>query len=761
MNKKSIFIFYFCILFWHQLLPWGAATHQTLVDQSVFKSIPLGSASEDWLKKFNLDRGFFYKYFNFNNEPYDLIQMITKGAVLEDNKVNNLSWRRSDNHFHNPLLAFASAGLNDVVSGLSLTLWAQDGPSQEPYPEKDQSWKKTREFYYNALVAGNENDKTTNLGNMFKGIGHQIHLVQDASVPDHVRNDTHFLNGIPLTAAQNKYSSFRCIEGWADWNTNLIYRFSDNPIFPSTHFNHILYTTAIPFSNLIDSNIYDGTNPSVGSDQGLAEYTNTNFISEDTICTNNLSPDHKHYFPFPKFSSTDLESVANGEKAPEYITAFDNKQDYVRYIKKIQDGATMEHFLKLGYFSTANPLVFERSLFIDDLCHKDFASMLVPRAVGYSAALINYFFRGEIEVTLPVRKLGIQPPQIEGIYSLCMDPTKGFDRISLMVKNITRDNEEMKNGQVSLVVSYRTCSGNPFLPNPSIPDIERYYKVVRYAEPTTPDIFKIIDIPRDIPIRLEFNLTSSPLPATAVDIILSVVFKGDLGAELTNAIGIGFKDISEPTPIDLFNNSDKVCFNNNYVNYDDAALWDAVDINPKNGKIDCLNYAEIDITRRQIWPIFLSFNGAAAYSENYYFQFENGTQILPGDTPKRIYVLADAYPSPINLSVFTHTESMDNDDDCSMYSNDVISFNAYTNKLNWISSLKPEECRYEHVYSLIGSFRGFPVWNLGLFENSKVPSDSVCSMPASANVSSSSASSISKSLGNPRIITISPKKKSE
>jgi hypothetical protein len=267
MNKKSIYFFCLFVFLWLQLLPWGAATHKTLVDQCVFKSIPLGYAAETWLRKFELDRGFFYKYFNFNNEQYNLMQIIASGAELEDNQVNQLTMRRSDNHFHNPLLAFASAGLNDITSGLSLAVWAQDGPSQDPYPEKDQSWKKVRDYYYNALIADNGNDKTKSLGKMFKGIGHQIHLVQDASVPDHVRNDAHILNGDPLGLTNKKYGSFRCIEGWADWNVNLIYNFSDNPIFPSTHFNHILYTTAIPISNLIDSNYYDGTNPTVSPEQ--------------------------------------------------------------------------------------------------------------------------------------------------------------------------------------------------------------------------------------------------------------------------------------------------------------------------------------------------------------------------------------------------------------------------------------------------------------------------------------------------------------
>lgn len=60
MKKKIIYLLIIFTIFWLQLLPWGSATHQTLVDQSVFKSVPFGSEIGIWLKIFNLDKGLFY-----------------------------------------------------------------------------------------------------------------------------------------------------------------------------------------------------------------------------------------------------------------------------------------------------------------------------------------------------------------------------------------------------------------------------------------------------------------------------------------------------------------------------------------------------------------------------------------------------------------------------------------------------------------------------------------------------------------------------
>ena len=35
---------------------------------------------------------------------------------------------------------------------------------------------------------------------------------------------------------------------------------------------------------------------------------------------------------------------------------------------------------------------------LDSVVHRDYASRLVPRAVGYCAALVDYFFRGKLKV---------------------------------------------------------------------------------------------------------------------------------------------------------------------------------------------------------------------------------------------------------------------------------------------------------------------------------------------------------------------------
>ena len=123
---------------------------------------------------------------------------IEDGAELED-KGSKLQFvtgtARSLNHFHKPTKTLADAGLSDLKDGMSAILWAQDGAAQSDKPEGDWSWQTIRENYYKNLVATNEAMEEQNLALLLRGLGHQMHLIQDMSQPEHVRNNTHIPDG--------------------------------------------------------------------------------------------------------------------------------------------------------------------------------------------------------------------------------------------------------------------------------------------------------------------------------------------------------------------------------------------------------------------------------------------------------------------------------------------------------------------------------------------------------------------------------------
>jgi hypothetical protein len=71
------------------------------------------------------------------------------------------------------------------------TLWTQNGSSQSDFPEGDRSWGKVKNEYYHALTSTDENERRRLFATTFFGLGFQLHNLQEAAVPPHVRNRGH------------------------------------------------------------------------------------------------------------------------------------------------------------------------------------------------------------------------------------------------------------------------------------------------------------------------------------------------------------------------------------------------------------------------------------------------------------------------------------------------------------------------------------------------------------------------------------------
>ena len=585
------------------LFGWWEETHKLLSDYA-YQDSKLKKDSLMW--KFNLDRGTAHPL-TVGSETRTAWEWILYGAERED--AGNLYWwDRSGRHFHNPLKVFSEAGLMRFLQHLqSSILWAQDGVEQNTYAEGNMSWQKAKDYYYNALVSVTETERNMNFGLMFKTLGHQIHLVQDMGNPEHTRNDNH-----PMVT----------IEKWAEKHKNdVIAGLCKNPIFPDVDlltcvFDQSTQKSLSPISRLSDSDVYnlETSSPLTIFQQGLSEYTNANFVTDDTIFSSD--------FPFPRSSGLDHEFP---EMIKDYVA--DEKAHYVSR-NKTGEGEAINHFLRVTYLqrnledSGVIP-IYDRSYTLDPTCYNDYIAKLIPPTVGYSAALINYFFRGEIEISLPE----------EGIYGFASYPEAGFDKITLMLKNIT-PNEDMKNGQLTLFVRYRSYVGDEFAgEKPPRPEEAKQLIKVNVND---------ITLNSNQPVKLTFDLPQgSPLPINAADVTLTVVFKGDLGTELTDAVGFGFKDISEPTAIEIFNDTGMVCFNGSMVEYTNPDLIYYADQN-HDGVIT--KSSDVDIIPRTIrlGDVLFKKDVSVDKTSNTYFKFINNTniEIDPGNF-HRMYVLVD------------------------------------------------------------------------------------------------------------------------
>ncbi len=399
----------------HDVFAWNdKVTHADMSEYAAQNSV-LDKSKGDYLTNLGFNEG-LDETFKWSSEK-TVKKWLREGAILED---SGNYWEavfndaRYNNHFHDPLKAWSSAGLTDLVpfSTESAIIWAQDGSYQSSFPEGDWSWKKVREYYYIALtgrdlrgteIALAKEDRDTYFAKTFRGLGHQMHLIEDIAQPDHVRNDSHIVDSL---FENNLYGSYY-LEAWAAKKFPKIEdlkAFAPNPILPSVSFD-TSHDGLVPITQLIDTDQYNGSSPSTSLSQGLAEYTNANFFSDDTIfAAERYSAGDEHYFPYPKRSSTDLDAYISGTKLPETIIDDDGNEYTNTWISKVADGEAIDHFITPSYLTDLTYAIFgEGSLYYstfyrDEKCHEDYAKQLIPNAVGYSAGLLNYFFRGELEV---------------------------------------------------------------------------------------------------------------------------------------------------------------------------------------------------------------------------------------------------------------------------------------------------------------------------------------------------------------------------
>ncbi len=320
MRKGLIFIFFF-------LLSIEAFAYEVNVHREISKQAIAASNISQYLYN-NL--GISLKD-EFNRKKAE--DWVEDGSDWEDNAPRWL------NHYYDPT---TGKGLNPCPTTLckpSLQ-WGKDAT------ENAWSWKWARDSYYKALTDANPNYRNIYFSYVFRALGQVIHLVQDKAVPAHVRNDPH---GAPII----KYDMY---EAFTRDNVGSL-TYSGYPAVSITTFNSI------------DRFWIHGGN-------GLAEYTNKNFFSRDTIFKN---------YPHPAKTNTTAALVEQYAK--------DGKKDSVYYIQ----GYTSQRLAAYSYLNKwLLPDKWEYNL--DAYVHEDYASQLIPRAVGYSAGLLNYFFRGELDM---------------------------------------------------------------------------------------------------------------------------------------------------------------------------------------------------------------------------------------------------------------------------------------------------------------------------------------------------------------------------
>lgn len=332
------------------------------------------------------------------------------GANFEDD------FPRSLNHFFNPL---NGSGLTfGIVTGLPSPDWALEDHGD--VNGQEFSYKHARQYFFDALTKPVKAERDRNFGLTFQTLGQVIHHLQDMAQPQHVRNDPHCdaifpcgLVGLHNPSLYEKYTD--------DVRNNLPFG-GYAPVYDDS--NTSIFT--------IPRKLWR-TSPEGQSDisrgMGIAEYTNRNFVSAGT------NFDKPGLFPSPVFDpatkqEVDIKTLIPGTGLSGIVTFYGNiVQDTLRPGEtRANPRASTESIFDQDLRAIGKDPVFSLNRFNFDQAHK----FLIPRAVAYSAGLINYFFRGQIDI-LPdpvnpgkyiIKNLG--PEAMTGDFTLYYDAVDGM-----------------------------------------------------------------------------------------------------------------------------------------------------------------------------------------------------------------------------------------------------------------------------------------------------------------------------------------------
>ena len=360
---------------------------------------------------------------NSNGTPSSIVQLFKDGANFEDN------FPRSTNHFFNPYNGQALS-LSGVQVGNPSPDWALEDKGQIVgglvLGGQEFSYRDGRSYFYLALTSSSSVERDKRWGQMFQTLGQVIHHVQDMAQPQHVRNDQHLelrqsaeiISCVVAPAACATYLTIKSPSAYEAYTTsrNAQLQYSGYaPVYSQS--DRQTFNTPRKFWHTEDQTPFAG--------KGLAEFTNQNFVSAGT------NFDASGMFAMPiKGNAIELDikqlltnTTLNGTLTFWGSTVKDN------YTKEVINNpfASTQSIFDADLKKKEKKPVYSLNRFNYDAAN----ALLIPRAVGYSAGMINYFFRGEIDLVpdpvnagnVVLKNLG--PEDMKGTFTLYYDAVDG------------------------------------------------------------------------------------------------------------------------------------------------------------------------------------------------------------------------------------------------------------------------------------------------------------------------------------------------
>ena len=347
-------------------------------------------------------------------------QLLMNGANFEDGRNLQESIVRTSNHFYDPIYdrPLTPCPLGLIVNCNKSPDWALENshdissdPSVQIY-----SYKDANEYYYKAQTESKKSDRDIYWGKTFQTLGHIIHHVQDMAQPEHVRNDQH------ITGIDTSY-----YEAYTDKRRNFAESGQDpefldlvqSGIYPIPDF-----PTAREFWTTRDSN-------PPGTRKGIADFTNANFVSKDTNfkIDNGLPAIGSEYdapVPGPVTTKPLASVLSNGDEVCQKLkdngpydmppdatcdidfiasNVIDNLNPTKNRINEYASSISIfDAYLEAYNINSVSVNIDDTQLVdidkiptLNRINYNETQKDVIPRAVSYSAGLINHFFKGRID----------------------------------------------------------------------------------------------------------------------------------------------------------------------------------------------------------------------------------------------------------------------------------------------------------------------------------------------------------------------------
>ena len=310
------------------------------------------------------------------------IEWVAFGAERED-----YPSVRSVNHFFDPVhdapltvgaWPFCTTTVSSplgTVHTVRANAWAL-----QSQPSNDWGLPKARDYQREVILGPNPGVRGQNVGFLFRSLGQIVHLVQDMGQPEHTRNDQHLF---PIGAGADLYEQW----SWA----NLIDSKIENADAYFTGYNTVVLPTFGQYFHDTDG-------------RGMADYSNRNFVTQDTNYSDKTaSKCFKYDAPELDLAVPRLVLVTE-HPLDDNGVQFEQVLFETIYESLVFDAYT-ETTLTDGYHTVLSAFDAETKKYdpakavysLNDSSYQTRAGLLVPRAVGYSAGLIDHFFRGRID----------------------------------------------------------------------------------------------------------------------------------------------------------------------------------------------------------------------------------------------------------------------------------------------------------------------------------------------------------------------------